>query len=63
MPWSVQRAGLAAALLLMILVSTLAVYTAYRLLAVQFIHGRYLPTYLLNIIPLKISCYKMYGQK
>ncbi|XP_065199591.1 sodium-coupled neutral amino acid transporter 9 homolog isoform X2 [Planococcus citri] len=39
MPWSVQRAGLAVALVLMLFVSTLAVYTAYRVLTVQFLHG------------------------
>lgn len=39
MPWSVERAGLGLALILMLTVSTLAVYTAYRLLNVQLHHG------------------------
>lgn len=41
MPWGVSQAGLAGGLVLMIFMSTLCLYTTWRILRVNKLHGLY----------------------
>jgi len=40
MPWGVSQAGLVGGLLLMMLMSTLCLYTTWRILKVNKLHGQ-----------------------